>query len=307
MFDMHYDLLTFAYITNRQGKNIKKLLKQVKKSKVFGLTVNLYFMSKEEMETELDYPDDLDVLKMFKEAKSILEKNIDIKLLYSIEGCGYIKNTNELEKLYKEGLDAIILVWNDLNKYGSGNYTNKGLTEEGKIFIRKAIDLSLAIDLSHANKNTFDDIINEIKKSKKEVIVYASHSNIKSVYDNPRNLAYDQIQKLKEVGGYLGIVSYPKFLTLKKDNKSIKDAYVKHIIKAVKIMGIDYVFLSSDNMDYLKQISINYNSAKAPYPYQKMPKQIKKDLSSYFTNEEIDKIMYKNALKIYTKLKDRHL
>ena len=72
-------------------------------------------------------------------------------------------------------------------------------------------------------------------------------------------------------------------------------------------MGIDYVFLSSDNMDYLKQISINYNSDKAPYPYQKMPKQIKKDLSSYFTNEEIDKIMYKNALKIYTKLKDRHL
>ena len=62
------------------------------------------------------------------------------KVLFSIEGCDYINDIDELEELYKLGLRSILLVWNNPNKYGSGNRSDYGLTEEGREFIIKAID-----------------------------------------------------------------------------------------------------------------------------------------------------------------------
>ena len=68
------------------------------------------------------------------------------------------------EKLYSLGLRNILLVWNNPNKYGSGNMGDYGLTEAGVEFLKKAIDLGITIDLSHMNDNTFWDTIKLLKE-----------------------------------------------------------------------------------------------------------------------------------------------
>ena len=296
MFDMHYDLLTILCTVKD-----KKYLKQIKKNlnrNYKGVCANLFFMSKKEMQDELNI-NSVNVLKMFKKAKKELKKlKLKTKILYSIEGCDYIKDTKELEKLKKEGLNTIILTWNNPNKYGSGNRSNKGLTLKGREFIKKAIDLNLAIDLSHANEKTFNDIINIIKNSKKETICYVSHSNIYELHNHPRNLKKRQLKLLKSVSGKIGIVAYPDFIT---NQQNIKESYLNHIIEATKIMGIDNVMLSTDNMDFYYQIN-NEIPPKIPFNEQKIKKEVKKLLRSYFTKKETKKIMYKNALQIYKKI-----
>ncbi len=302
MFDMHYDLLTFIYMASKNKKDIDALLKPFNQDNIIGVSANLYFMSKKEMALELDYNKQINVLEMFKTAKSLLEKRINHNVIYSIEGSGYIKNLKELEELYKHGLDAILLTWNNKNKYGSGSRTNRGLTRKGKKFIRKALDLGLAIDLSHANEKTFKGIIKEIKKVKNP-ICYASHSNIDELYHHPRNLTNEQLYALKEVGGMLGLVAYPLFLTDSNDNQKIRKAYTDHIKKAVAIMGVDNVMLASDNMEYLLEFDQPFTSQKSPYNYEKINKQIYNDLKPYFKDEEIKKIMFENALRLYKRIK----
>ena len=309
MFDTHYDLLTLAYMAKKENINIDNLLKPLNQNNVLGVIANLYFMSKKEMKEELKYPKDINVLEMFKKAKENLDTyNLQCKILYSIEGCDYIKDINELEQLSKAGLNSIVLVWNTENKYGSGNYSKKGLTEEGRKFIRKAIDLGLGIDLSHANEKTFDGIIEEIKEAQnqgKEVICYASHSNIRVLQNHPRNLNDNQLNKLKEVGALLGLVAYRDFLTDKTDIESLKKAYVKHIMYAVQKLGIDNVMLASDNM-YFINLFDTYEERDPVYHYDKMKEEIKEDLEKNFTEEEINKIMYSNVERLYYRLKKSH-
>lgn len=305
MFDTHYDLLTLAYMAKNEKINIDNVLKPLNTNNVFGVIANLYFMSKEEMKQELKYPTEINVLEMFKQAKENLDSyNLNCKILYSIEGCDYIKDINELEQLSKEGLNSILLVWNTENKYGSGNYSKKGLTEEGRKFIKKTIDLGLGIDLSHANEATFDGIIEEIKEAQnqgKKVICYASHSNIKSIQNHPRNLNDSQLKNLKEVDGLLGLVAYRDFLNDKTDIESLRNAYVKHIEYAVKTLGIDNVMLASDNM-YFINLFDTYEEREPVYHYDKMKEEIKKDLEKIFTKQEIQKIMYENAENLYNQL-----
>jgi len=306
VFDTHYDLLTLAYMAQKEKININHLLKPLNQKNISGVIANLYFMSEKEMKEELKYPNNINVLDMFKQAKENLNSyNLNCKILYSIEGCDYIKDTDELQKLKEAGLDSILLVWNTNNKYGSGNYSTKGLTEEGKHFIKQAINLELGIDLSHANEKTFDGIIEEIKiaqNSGKKVICYASHSNIRSLHNHQRNLSDRQLELLKEVGGKLGLVAYKDFLTDNQDIKDKRKAYIKHILYAVNKLGIDNIMLASDNM-YFINLFKTYEEDKPIYMYNKMKEEIKEDLSKYFIEEDINKIMYDNAENLYKKLK----
>ena len=142
-----------------------------------------------------------DVVEMFKVSTELFKKyfpNIDV--VFSIEGCDYIKDTKELKQLYDLGLRSILLVWNNKNKYGSGAKATGGLTEEGKNFIIEAIKLGITIDLSHMNKETFIDTVDLLKDAKKNGLnpkVIVSHSNVADLYSHPRNITENQISTAK--------------------------------------------------------------------------------------------------------------
>lgn len=302
MFDMHYDLLTLGYVLKNNKEYLEKVVNDLNNNLV-GLIANLYFMDKERMALEFGITDDINVEKMFNDSLKVIgDLEIYPKMIFGIEGCDYIEDYHQLERLKTLGLRAIIPVWNNKSKYGSGYMSQQGLTADGIKLIRKAIDLKLGIDLSHANEKTFFDIIELIKESDKEVVCYVSHANIYSLWNHPRNLTDEQVKALREVGGYLGIVSYPRFLTNSKNIYAILMAYLKHIKYAVKIMGIDRVMLSSDNMDFYEMIDTVSTYDKSPFKYEKMEQEIRKILQTEFETEEIDKIMYKNAMKIYWRL-----
>lgn len=299
MIDLHHDLLSIMYYCYLRDdySYLEEWIKNFRENNVSGLLANLYFMNKEEMAFEIGDDREIDVVKMFKLSTSLFKKYLpNEKVVFSIEGCDYIKDCDELEKLYNLGLRNILLVWNNPNKYGSGNRGDYGLTELGKEFIIKAIDLGISIDLSHMNKKTFYDTIEVIKNQKslgKKVKVIASHSNCFSICNHPRNLDDEQIKALGSVGGLLGLVSYSEFV----GDGNLKELYLEHITKAVDMLGIDNVGVSSDDMNFAK--ALFDEDFVMTFDYSSISKDLRELLSSKYNSEEIDKIMYKN---IYERL-----
>lgn len=317
MIDTHYDLLSIAYVAylKQDYSYLRKISTFFNENNVSGVIANLYFMSEEEMINELHpryYQKDVSVLEMFKKAKDILISYLpNTDILFSIEGADYINDNNELEALYNNGLNSLIIAWNTRSKYASGNRSSEGLTDLGRSLLNKATSLGIGIDVSHANKKTFDDIIDLVSKAKlnsNNVCCYASHSNSKEVCNKDRNLSDDQLLKLKNVDGQVGIFSNKKFIINYDNNEFVnqyekENTYLNHIEHISNIIGKDNIMLATDDMDFCSSYDKEYGEVQI-FDYSNLRNSIYNVLSQKYDDEEIYNMMYGTVKnKIFDKIR----
>ena len=301
MIDLHYDLLSILYqcYLRMDFSYIDKIKNNFREDNVSGVIANLYFMNEEEMKEELgDNYGEIDVVDMFKISTNLFKEHFpNLDVIFSIEGCDYIKDTDELEELYNLGLRNILLVWNNPNKYGSGNKGDYGLTEEGREFIKKAIDLGISIDFSHMNKNTFYDthrLVMEEKKLGKDVKVLASHSNSFKYCPHVRNLDDDQLKCLKEMDAIVGVVSYSGFvLSTNSSKEDLKSKYLEHLNHIVSIMGKYNVGISTDDMEFSIDL-FNQNYGPDVFDYNTVKSELIELMKDDYLENEIENILYNN-------------
>ena len=315
MIDLHFDLLTKLYTSYLENDFtfIEEFSKNFNKYNVSGVIANMCFMSKKEMEEEYSkhyFDDSVSVVEMFLVSKMLLEEYLDIdSYIMSIEGCDYV-DINDLDTLKELGLKAIVPVWNEKNRLGSGNRSDIGLTKEGVKFIWHAFELGLGADLSHANKNTFDDIIDVARiaaSTELEPIIYASHSNCYSLCDRDRNLTDEQLLKIKELNGVVGLFSNRGFVHKdsfknKTDNELVKDKYLSHIKHLENLFGgIDNICLSTDDMTFCGDKDPDYNLCPI-FNYSTIKNDLVTLLSKEYSKEDIDKLLYGNAMKLFNRI-----
>ena len=241
---------------------------------------------------------------------SDIENNINNNILTSlltIEEGGVLEGKIEnLEHFYNRGVRLMTLTWNFNNEIGHPNIdftslpeqsvrkqdvvflpnTKDGLTDFGKEVVKKMNELGMVIDCSHAGDKTFYDVI---ELSKKPIV--CSHSCSRSICNHVRNITDDMLLKLKENGGVVGINYCHDFITDSDECASIKDI-VKHIVYIKNLIGIDYIGLGSD-FDGIENDNIELKDASL------MPLLIEELQRQNFTNEEIEKITYKNVLRVF--------
>lgn len=301
MFDLHIDLLSilyYSYILNDYSY-VEKLQYYFKKNNIKGVVANLYFEEESSM-LKLINNRGIDVVNMFELSKILFEQYFpNLEVIYSIEGCDYILSTSELEYLKNLGLDSILLVWNNENKYGSGNRSNKGLTDEGIDFLQKAIELGLIIDLSHMNKFTFYDTVNLLNNNKnRNPKVIVSHSNSYEIHNHPRNLDDDQLYALKDFNPLMGLVIYNNFIG--NENMNLKIEFLKHIKHIESILGIDSISIATDDMSF-ENILFNYELKPNLFSYEFIQEELVELLTMVYNKEQVEAIMYKNAEKFFVK------
>lgn len=300
MIDMHHDLLSIIYqcYLRNDYSYIKKWISNYNSDNVSGVIANLYFMNEDEMKEEIGN-EKIDVLKMFKISTELCKKMLpDLNILYSIEGCDYIKDTHELEELYKLGLRNILLVWNNPNKYASGNRGEYGLTDLGRKLISKAIELGISIDLSHLNKKSFYDTVEFLRKQKgegRDVNVIVSHSNCSYLFKHERNLDDEQLMALKDFNPVVGLVSYAPFVGC-GNVADLKNKYLMHIEHVVSLLGIESVGVSTDDMGFAVELFDERPEVEI-FNYKDVKKELIELLRKRFTLEDIDKILYKNVFE----------
>jgi membrane dipeptidase len=126
--------------------------------------------------------------------------------------------------------------------FGDGPSLHGGLSAIGRAAVTEMNRLGMIIDIAHVSK---DSMLQAAEISRTPVM--STHSCIKALCDNPRNLDDEQLDVLRDVGGMVNITAVSGFLKAgaKPDQVTPSD-YADHVDYAVKRIGLAHVGISSD-------------------------------------------------------------
>lgn len=142
----------------------------------------------------------------------------------------------------KRKVKMMTLTWNGENELGSGCAGTKGLTEFGKEAVGLMEENGILIDCSHLNDAGFEDLLNITKKP-----FVASHSNLRSCCEVPRNLREDQFKELVNRGGLCGINLYSRFLSVPdQGGEEERELLFRHIYRMLELGGENSIAWGTD-------------------------------------------------------------
>lgn len=211
-----------------------------------------------------------------------------ISAFLTIEEGGVLQGSMEnLRAFYQSGVRLMTLTWNYPNELGWPNhdytYQDRGLTPFGKACVEEMNALGMLIDVSHLSDQGFYDVA---ALSKKPFV--ASHSNSRSAKAHCRNLTDDMLRVLTEKGGVTGI-NFAAYFLGDGDFSRIDDM-IRHIRHIYQIGGIEVLAIGSDFDGINPHLEIA--------DFGQMQKLIAALQKSGFTETEIEKIAWKNALRV---------
>ncbi len=315
--DMHCDTLMRAYLDKKNNVyELPELMLDVKRLTESGASAQFFamFMLPEYVRERLKdaFPKDRDYVETLL---SIYEKTLAehgesigrctaycdylankkagrVSAILSVEdGRMVAGNLDNLKWLYQMGVRMMAPLWNYENCFGYPNSEDtiimqKGLTPFGKEAIRGLNDLGIIIDVSHLNDGGFWDVV---KLSKKPFV--ASHSNCRSLSPHQRNLTDEMIRALADKGGVMGLNFYGPFLN--QDTSCMESRIPQmlvHLKHMIKLGGSDLPAIGSDfdGMDGEFEIS---DCSKMQLLFEAMER-------NGFSNEQIEKIAYKNVERV---------
>lgn len=191
---------------------------------------------------------------------------------------GRLENISRIRKL---GVAMLTLVWNGDNELGSGAVEGqpRGLTPFGRECVLELTKNGIVIDISHLNDNGIEDVLQLT-----DLPVAASHSNLRSVCSNPRNLADSHFRELVRRKGICGVNFYPPFVTGQKDYPV--EALLRQIERMLALGGEDIIAIGSD-----------FDGADMPsfLPDVESICRLYDAVVKWFGEEIADKLFYNNA------------
>jgi len=139
------------------------------------------------------------------------------------------------------GVRIIQLTYNVKNFVGDGcdERTDAGLSEFGARVIRAMNQTGIVVDLSHTGFRTTMDAMELTQATP-----IFSHSNVKKLHPSPRNLADEQIKRLAELGGVIGVNGFPAFVSSKP--RPTLDDLIDHVAYIAELVGVAHVGLGID-------------------------------------------------------------
>jgi len=290
VFDLHQDLLYYI-LDNPNNANVLKEYKKISIEKfIFAIFPFRSFYKISDVEEPLLFTlrgieiayeiSEKFKLKIIKSSKDLKYGNIII----GIEGLYFIRSLYELKTIHRLGVRSLGLVWNKDNLLCSfwDSKNDYGLTDLGFEIVENAINLNMAIDLSHASDKTFFDVINNFKRN-----IFVSHTGIRELVNIKRNLSEDMIYEISKINGIVGIAFANIFLSNLNLNEIAK--YISRLLEK-----------------FPKTLAIGSDFYGVSYDYQieglRNPSDIKNlynELKKYVSDELIENLFYNNALEFF--------
>lgn len=238
-----------------------------------------------------------------------------------------------LKYFYDRGIRYITLAHNRDNQICDASMDRRegtwnGLSPYGKKVVAEMNRLGIIVDISHVDDSTFYQVM-ELSKAP----AIASHSSCRKFSPNaPRDMTDDMIKKLGEKDGVMLINFYTAFLDssvmmqqgalrellqskkLSEDDSLaipvIKEFWAanpnpvsietvaNHIDHVVKLAGVDHVGFGSDFDGVSGMLPVGLEDVS------KYPDLIYALLKRGYSEEDIEKICYKNAFRVWNKVID---
>lgn len=168
-----------------------------------------------------------------------------IAAVLSVENAEFLNGKIDRLKFAENcGVKFLGLVHNGENCMGFSHSYSKAqnelsLKKFGKEIVDAANYQNLTVDVSHLNYGGFLDVAQLSKKP-----FTATHSACRELCEHSRNLYDDQIKKIAESGGVVGVPFYSKFLN--GGNVTEFSDIVAHLEHLIKIGGENLPALGSD-------------------------------------------------------------
>ena len=162
---------------------------------------------------------------------------------------------------------------------GSAHGVEKGgLTAAGHEVVRRMEARSMILDVAHASSTTIDDVLAVATRP-----VVASHTGVRGVADNARNLTDDHLRGIAATGGLIGIGFWPTAC-----GGDDAEAIARSIKHATNVAGIEHVALGSD-FD---------GGVQTPFDATGMVQITDALLLAGFKDDEVAKVMGGNAIRL---------
>ena len=215
------------------------------------------------------------------------ERKLNRKLtagMLGMEGAHCFEDdVNNIDAFYNAGVRYIGLTHFFDNEFGgSAHGVDKGgLTEKGKELIKKMIEKHIVIDLAHASPKLINDIF-----ANTNCPLIVSHTGVKGICDNIRNLSDTQIAEIGKRNGLIGIGMWDTAVC-----GTDAEATAKSIKYVADRIGVDKVAMGSD---FDGAIEANYDITGFPLIVNAL-------LKEGFSRIDIEKIMGGNIRDFFLK------
>ncbi len=198
--------------------------------------------------------------------------------MLGIEGAHCLNDDIEnLYKVYSAGVRYIGLAHFFDNAWAGSAHgiTKGGLTEKGKVLVKKMDSLHVIIDLAHASPKTIDDVLAFTSSP-----VLVSHTGVQGVCNNTRNLSDAHLIAIGQRNGLVGIGLWETAVC-----GTDATATAKSIRYVADKIGVDKVALGSD-----------FDGAiKTHFDVTGLPLIVNALLNEKFNRKEIEMIMGGNV------------
>jgi membrane dipeptidase len=165
-----------------------------------------------------------------------------LRLVLAMEGAEPLGgDAAAFDEWYERGVRSASLTWNHANQFGGGVGTPaQGLTDKGRVLVRRFAELGVILDLAHASEQTWRDVLDT------ETPFSVTHAGCRALRDHPRNLADWQLEALAKRGGVLGMMALS--FVIDPDAPTLS-RWLDHFDHAVAVMGIEHVGIGADFVD----------------------------------------------------------
>ena len=281
------------------------------------------------------HPDKFQICHNVAQAKDLFKKGIIALPMGMENGAGIEDKLENIEYFKRRGISYITLTHSKDNLICDSSYdttgTYGGLSDYGRKVVAEMNKKGVMVDISHVSDNTFYQVM-EITKAP----AIASHSSVRKYTPGfERNMNMDMIKRLGENGGVIQInfgstfldgeiakqrnaqrdkmmeileekglswrdeAAKPVMEQFAKDNPSLYSDVEKvadHIDAVVEAAGIDHVGLGSDYDGVGDSLPTGLKDVS------QYPNLIAELLKRGYSEEDIEKICYKNVFRVWSQV-----
>lgn len=176
-----------------------------------------------------------------KEVFAAISANKAAAMLTVEGGAALGGDLGRISRLTECGVRMLTLTWNGENELSGGVGSGGGLSGLGRQAIPLLERAGIIVDVSHLSDEGFW----ELEKLAKKPFV-ASHSNARAICNHPRNLTDDQLRRIFDGGGLVGINLYRSFISEKQNADPTRDELLRHIAHMLSLGGESCVALGAD-------------------------------------------------------------
>jgi membrane dipeptidase len=224
-------------------------------------------------------------------------ENTPIGYILSLEGADSLRTLDDLNTSYDQGLRALGPAHYGVGRYAFGHDCDGPLSDQGRELLRKMDELGIILDATHLCDQTFWQALDLFQGP-----IWASHHNCRTLVDDPRQLADEQIKALADRGAVIGIAfdvwmvvpGWTRGVTTRADKPNANlEAVADHVDHYCQLLGnARHVGIGTD-------LDGGYGTEQTPAGLDTIA-----DLTSFrsvlsrrgFSEEDLDAIFHENFL-----------